>query len=50
MRVEGEKYTAGVKLVETVIFVPTTPNSDLRKLLQKADDPSLANTVSCLIS
>ena len=24
--VGGEKYSAGVKLVETVVFVPTTPN------------------------
>ena len=38
LRTEGEKYLAGVKLVETVVFVPTTPNSGLRKILQKADD------------
>ena len=38
VKTEGEKYSAGVKVVETVVFVPTTPNSNLRKLLQKADD------------
>ena len=38
VKTEGERYSAGVKLVETVVFVPTTPNSSLRKLLQKADD------------
>ena len=38
LETEGEKYSAGVKLVETVVFVPTTPDSALRKLLQKADD------------
>ena len=32
-KTEGEKYSAGVKLVETVVFVPKTPNSGLSKLL-----------------
>ena len=36
--VGDEKYSAGVKLVETVVFVPTTPNSGLRKMLQKVND------------